>query len=85
MAVTGAQCLSSCLLTPGTVAEGLASQPEKSPARITLEHPSGTIDVIVDFDRTANGLDIKSAGLVRTARKLAAGDVFVSRSVWAGK
>lgn len=85
MAVTGAQCLSSCLLTPGTVAEGLASQPEKSPARITLEHPSGTIDVVVDFDKTAKGLDIKSAGLVRTSRKLAAGDVFVPRSVWAGK
>ncbi|MEM6941874.1 MAG: 4-oxalomesaconate tautomerase [Pseudomonadota bacterium] len=83
MAVTGAQCLASCVLTPGTVAAGMAALPNEVPARIVLEHASGTIDVVVDYAQTDAGFDIRSAGLVRTARKLAAGEVFVPKSVWA--
>lgn len=82
MAVTGAQCLASCVLTPGTVAEGLAAIPNESPAKITLEHASGAIDVVVDFENSATGFSLRSAGLVRTARKLAAGEVFVSKGIW---
>lgn len=81
MAVTGAQCLASCVLTPGTVADGMA-KPGDAPATITLEHPSGAIDVLVDFARTDKGIDLRSAGLVRTARLLAKGEVFVPRNVW---
>lgn len=84
MAVTGAQCLASCVLTPGTVADGLAAKPNETPVTITLEHASGQIDVLVDYDQTEAGFEIKSAGLVRTARKLAAGEVFVPASVWGG-
>ena len=80
MAVTGAQCLASCVLTPGTVAD--APLPNESPARIVLEHPSGSIEVLVDYELTASGFSVKSAGLVRTARKLASGDVYVPVSVW---
>ncbi len=82
MAVTGAQCLASCVLTPGTVAEGLAIRPNETPAKITLEHASGVIDVVVDFENTLGGFVVNSAGLVRTARKIAAGKVFVPVSVW---
>lgn len=81
MAVTGAQCLASCVLTPGTVADGMAALPSGAPATITLEHASGKIDVLVDYENTADGFTLKSAGLVRTARKLAAGEVFVPASV----
>ena len=80
MAVTGAQCLASCVLTPGTVAD--VAIPNEAPARITLEHASGAIDVVVDFENTAAGFNVKSAGLVRTARKLASGDVYVPASIW---
>ena len=82
MAVTGAQCLASCVLTPGTVAEGMAATPNEGPATITLEHASGVIEVIVDFKNTNAGFTLHSAGLVRTARKLASGTVFVPASVW---
>ena len=78
MAVTGAQCLASCAITPGTIADGLLTRPSANPAKVTIEHPSGTIDVLVDYDLTDNGLDLRSAGLVRTARKLASGQLFVS-------
>lgn len=83
MAVTGSQCLASCALTPGTVADGLLERPKASPAEIVLEHASGTIDVLVDFT-TDGGFDLQAAGLVRTARKLAQGHVFVPASVWDG-
>ncbi|MCL3883162.1 4-oxalomesaconate tautomerase [Marivita sp. GX14005] len=83
MAVTGAQCLASCALTPGTVADGLLQRPESGPAEVVLEHASGTIEVLVDYE-TEGGFDLKSAGLIRTARKLAEGHVFVPRAVWAG-
>ncbi|MCR9157992.1 MAG: 4-oxalomesaconate tautomerase [Rhodobacteraceae bacterium] len=84
MAVTGAQCLASCVLTPGTVADGLAAIPNTAPATITLEHASGTINVLVDFDNIEGGFKLNSAGLIRTARKLAAGEVFVPNEVWSG-
>lgn len=82
MAVTGAQCLASCVLTPGTVAQGMAALPNESPAKITLEHASGTIDVLVDYENTPDGFKLKSAGLVRTARKLVAGEVFVPAAAY---
>lgn len=77
MAVTGAQCLSACLLIPGSVGEGLAMLQEKGPTRVRLEHPSGMIDVVLNYTKTAHGLDLHSAGLTRTCRLLAKGHVFV--------
>lgn len=85
MAVTGAQCLASCVLTPGTVAEGMAARSNDRPATVTLEHASGQIDVLVDYDLTGEGIELRSAGLVRTARLLARGEVMVPRSVWDGR
>jgi len=85
MAVTGAQCLASCVLTPGTIAEGMATRANDRPATLTLEHASGQIDVVVDYDLTADGIDLRSAGLVRTARLLARGDVMISKDVWSPK
>lgn len=83
LAVTGSQALSACLLCPGTVAEGLGTQvPQSSPALLHLEHPMGKLEVIVDYTREGSAFEIVSAGLVRTARKLASGDVFVPASVW---
>lgn len=82
MAVTGSQCLASCVLAPGTVAEGLVQPSTHSPASIVIEHPMGSIEVIVDYALTGDGIAVKSAGLIRTARKLAAGEVFVPARVW---
>jgi 4-oxalomesaconate tautomerase len=81
MAVTGAQCLASCALTPGTVSDGLLDRPTTGPAEVILEHASGNIDVLVDFS-TEDGFTLKSAGLIRTARKLADGNVYVPSDVW---
>jgi 4-oxalomesaconate tautomerase len=83
MAVTGSQCLAGCVLTPGTVAEGMGHIPDEKPARIVLEHASRQIDLLVDYTIDADGLALRSTGLVRTARKLAAGEVFIPARIWA--
>lgn len=84
MAVTGAQCIASCALTPGSVADSLLDRPTSSPAEVVLEHASGRIEVLVDFS-TDDGFDLTAAGLVRTARKIADGHVFVPSTVWNGE
>jgi 4-oxalomesaconate tautomerase len=84
MAVTGAQCLAACALLPGSVAEGLAQVPSGNPVTIRIEHPSGAIGAVVDHALTEDGLRINSAGLLRTARLLARGEVMVPAAIWQG-
>lgn len=81
MAVTGSQCIASCALTPGTVAEGLVDTPEGNPAVMRIEHPSGHIDVTVDYSVGANGFALRSAGLIRTARLIARGELMVPTGI----
>ncbi len=83
MAVTGAQCIASCALTPGTVADPMAKPHSGSPATVVLEHPLGNIDVVVEYSMQ-NGFSLEAAGIIRTARKLADGHVYVPSSVWNG-
>ncbi len=85
MAVTGAQCLASCVLTPGSVAQGLFAPPQGKPALVLIEHPSGTIDVTVDYDHGPEGFRLNSAGLLRTARLLARGEVMIPQEIWDGR
>jgi 2-methylaconitate cis-trans-isomerase PrpF len=82
MAVTGSQCLASCVLTPGTIAEGLPASVQGAPALVTIEHASGQIDVTVDYAIGADGFTLRSAGLLRTARLLARGDLFIPGGIW---
>ena len=84
MAVTGGQCIGTSVLLPGSVAEGLAAPPGGSPAEMAIEHPSGRLAVLIDHRQGAEGLEIPSAGVLRTARLLARGEVFVPAAVWPG-
>lgn len=85
MAVTGAQCLASCVLSPGSVADGLSTHASICPVTITLEHASGQIDVIVDYSLDGDALNLRSAGLIRTARLLARGEVMIPKHIWSGE
>ena len=76
VAVTGSQCLASCALARRTVAEGLMQTDGSSPALVTLHHPMGTMDVLIDYSTVGDDYINKSAGLVRTARKIASGEIF---------
>ncbi len=88
MAVTGAQCIASCALTPNSVAEGLLKEPTENDTKkttcITIEHPSGNIDVLVDYENEGE-FKLNSAGLKRTTRKIADGYVYISSKIWKGR
>ena len=57
MAVTGAQCIAGCALAPGTVAEGLAAETSPTPTLVIIEHPSGRIEVTIDYERASPEFD----------------------------
>ena len=82
LAVTGSQCLAAAALAPGTVAEGLVAEVGPAPAVVRVEHPLGQMEVTVDFAREGDKLEFRSAGLVRTARLIAKGDVMVPAQVF---
>lgn len=84
LAVTGSQCIAACALAPGTVAGGLTAPIDPSPASVMIEHPIGQMEVTVNYARSNDGLDFQSAGVVRTARLIARGEVMVPRALaWA--
>ncbi|MFV0491991.1 MAG: 4-oxalomesaconate tautomerase [Pseudorhodobacter sp.] len=86
MAVTGAQCIATCAIMPGTVADGLTDglTDQSVPVTVGIEHPSGVFEVVVDYALEGGGITIRSAGVVRTARCLARGEVLIPDSIWKG-
>ncbi|UJW80069.1 4-oxalomesaconate tautomerase [Hydrogenophaga sp. SL48] len=70
-AVTGAIGVATAFALPGTVASGIA-RPAGRHALVVL-HPAGQIDVAVDLEGEGERIEIKSAALVRTARKIMQG------------
>lgn len=78
--VTGSICTSACVLASGTVASGLAQRDGQVPTPVKIEHPLGAIDVLVDWEESDGAFQLKSAGLLRTARKLFTGTVSIPAS-----
>ena len=76
-AVTGALCVAAASRVAGSVAGRLAAH---SGDMITIEHPAGKIETRIEVASSATGRPptILRAGVVRTARLLLAGRVFVS-------
>lgn len=85
-AVTGALCVAAACHIPGSVASGLVRIDAQEPGAVVVEHPSGKLEVRVNFqpDSAKNQPEIKSAGIVRTARLLISGVVHVSGAAWQG-
>ena len=83
LAATSSQCLAACVLAPGTVADGMADKPNENPATITIEHPLGAMDMTIDFESNGLNSTVHSAEILRTTRKLIAGEIFVPSDIWA--
>ncbi len=81
LAVTGSQCLAACALAPGTVADGVARPAGPSPLEMQIEHPMGEMEVRVRYEMGADGFRFLSAGVTRTARLIARGEVMVPKAV----
>ncbi len=81
-AVSGAICVGSCALVPGTVADGIAVTTGALSERVAIEHPSGSITVAFELSGVGEEFGLEKAGVVRTARKLFQGQLYVPSRVW---
>jgi 4-oxalomesaconate tautomerase len=77
--VLGAVSVATACRIPGSVAAQVARLTHGS--RVEVEHPTGffTVDVEVELGQS---IVVRRATLLRTARKLMRGHVFVPGSVW---
>ena len=74
--VLAAVSVASACLVPKSVTEGIAHF-EKDTHLFSIEHPSGEFTVNLDFDFNIGNLNINKSGVVRTARLLSKGVVFI--------
>jgi 2-methylaconitate cis-trans-isomerase PrpF len=75
-----------CCVDPGTIAEGMAAKSNETPANVILEHASGKIEVAGRLCRFGDRFEIKSGrSHTHRSQKLRPGEVFIPRSIWAGR
>jgi 4-oxalomesaconate tautomerase len=80
--VLGAVSVATACAIPGTVAARKAVLPATGRA-FEIEHPTGFFTVEVDIDSGGGGgVTVRNAALLRTARKLMRGEVFVPGHLW---
>jgi 4-oxalomesaconate tautomerase len=81
--VLGAVSVATACLMPGSVAAQVAGvRPHSGSQRLEIEHPTGSFTVELDVTVTGNSVTVNRSALLRTARKLMQGDVFVPTSAW---
>ena len=78
--LTGAICLSYCCLVKGCVAEGVGVISSSQPETIIIEHPSGQLQVQLETSFDRSQITISSATVIRTARLLYSGRVYVPKN-----
>ena len=84
--VLGAVSVATACMVPGSVAAKLAQlSGNATTQRVDVEHPTGFFSV--DMEVTAEGgqLNVRRSALLRTARKLMTGEVFVPGKIWSGR
>ncbi|MDX2047805.1 MAG: PrpF domain-containing protein, partial [Chitinophagaceae bacterium] len=77
--VLAAVSVATACIVPGTVAEGVA-QFEKRAKLFSIEHPTGEFTVNLDYELNDGKLNIIKSGVIRTARLLSRGEVFIPAS-----
>jgi len=83
--VLGAVSVATACVLPGSVAANVAIVGDGPGYRLDVEHPTGYFTVDLDVEHVDGGLRVRRAALLRTARKLMCGEVFVPGRVWSRK
>ena len=85
--VLGAVSVATGCVLPGSVAEGIAELPASSQGaqRLEVEHPTGFFTVDMDVEVSGATVEVKRSALLRTARKLMRGEVYIPSKVWSGQ
>ena len=74
--VLAAVSVATACIIPDSVTEGIANI-EKDNALFSIEHPSGEFTVNLDYEVIDGNLNIRRSGVIRTARLLSKGEVFI--------
>jgi len=80
--VLGAVSVASACLLPGSVAAQMVELPHGNEVALSVEHPSGEFTVALKTQMQEGTMQFLSSGLLRTARMLMDGVVFIPHRVW---
>jgi len=81
--VLGAVSVATACVTPGSVAAQVAGlTPRSGLQRLEIEHPTGFFTVEMEVTLEGAAVTVKRSALLRTARKLMQGEVFVPGNAW---
>lgn len=85
--VLGAVSVATACLVPGSVAYDIAHVESKDgeATMVEVEHPTGFFTVSMDVQIVDGAVTVKKSALLRTARLLMRGEVYVPSNVWSGK
>lgn len=79
--VLGAISVATGCLLEGSVAASVARLPAHQ-EELMIEHPTGFFGVELRTTGTGGGFSVERAALIRTARKLMKGEVYIKSGVW---
>ncbi len=83
--VLGAVSVATACVLPGSIAADMAQvQRRGEELQVDVEHPTGFFTVNLQLDVNDGAVTVRRSALLRTARKLMSGEVFVPHSVWPG-
>jgi 4-oxalomesaconate tautomerase len=78
--VLGAVTVATAAVLPGSVAHRYAQVPPGNPKTLSVEHPSGEFSVVLTMN-PQNPNEVMQAALLRTARLIMRGEVFVPETL----
>jgi 4-oxalomesaconate tautomerase len=83
--VFGAVSVATACVLPGSAVARIARIDGTGRSRrLNVEHPTGYFTVEMDVESDGRSIKVQRAALLRTARKLMAGNAFVPESIWDG-
>ncbi len=77
---TGTVCMSAAARIPGSIVDQVLSERAKNDRQIWIGHPAGRIPVISEMDCTDGAYVLRTAAILRTARIILDGQVYVRKS-----
>jgi 4-oxalomesaconate tautomerase len=84
--VLGAVSVATACVAPGSVAAQVARIEGSGRAReLDIEHPTGFFTVAMDVSIESGRVTVHRSALLRTARKLMQGEIFVPERAWSGR
>lgn len=84
--VFGAVSVATACVVPGSVAASVAGIADPQNVKnLEIEHPTGFFTVSMDVTLEGGHVQVRRAALLRTARKLMRGEVYVPASIWGGR